>query len=457
MGAVSRFVKKMPGPFRRLYYATIPFSIRYGAAYRNMYAFIKKSQWCSYKELQSYQLNQLNHLLEHAYVNMPYYKRIFNERGLKPKDIQCLSDLSKLPILTRDIINNNFNDLVATNFPRNILKKFSTSGSTGKPLVFLGADSLYKEDAAFITRSYNAHGTKIYDEKTIWLRRYVPNNNDPIFKHDYELRRLYLSAYHLSLNRIKEYVNLINKYDSCTLVGYPSSLYILALLLEESGLRLKKIRVAHAASEKMLTAWKNKIETVLGIPVKSHYGMIEKVSMFFQCSCSNFYHESLEYGITEFLNEKNGIGQVVGTGFLNYAMPFIRYQMNDFAKVNIGDQKCTCGRGLPLSVQDFEGRSDDILITSDGRYIPGVNFYTLMYKIPGVKMFQIKQQTFNEVEVFIVTSVVFNKESMRLLRKGLKNRLGPVKLEIKQVDEIERSLKTGKIRCIINNCVKGDN
>ena len=335
MGAVSRFVKKMPGPVRRLYYAAIPFSIRYGVAYRNMYTFINTSQWYSYQELQSYQLSQLNHLLEHAYENVPYYKRIFNERGLKPKDIQCLSDLSKLPILTRDIIINNFDDLVASNFPKNTLKNFSTSGSTGKPLVFLGADSIYKAEAAFISRSYNAHGTKLYDEKTIWLRRYVPSNNDPIFKYDYELRRLYLSAYHLSHNNIKEYVNLINEYDSCTLVGYPSSLYILALLLEESGLHLEKIRIAHAASEKMLTTWKNKIEAVLGVPVKSHYGMIEKVSMFFQCSCSDFYHESLEYGITEFVNEKNGIGQVVGTGFLNYAMPFIRYQMNDFAKVNV--------------------------------------------------------------------------------------------------------------------------
>ena len=80
-----------------------------------------------------------------------------------------------------------------------------------------------------------------------------------------------------------------------------------------------------------------------------------------------------------------------------------------------------------------------------------------MYKIPGVKMFQIKQQTFDEIEVFVVPSDLFNADSMRLLRKGLKDRLGSVKLKIKQVDEIERSRKTGKIRCIINNCVKGDN
>ena len=178
-------------------------------------------------------------------------------------------------------------------------------------------------------------------------------------------------------------MDLINGCRARVLVGYPSSLFILATLLEGSGLGLTHVRVAHAASEQMLPHWKQKIETVLGIPVKAHYGMIEKVSMFFQCDGSNCYHESLEYGVTEFVNQENGAGQVVGTGFLNYAMPFIRYQTNDTARINTGETQCKCGRGLPLSVEDFEGRADDILVTSDGRYLPGVNFYTMMYKTPG--------------------------------------------------------------------------
>jgi phenylacetate-CoA ligase len=136
-------------------------------------------------------------------------------------------------------------------------------------------------------------------------------------------------------------------------------------------------------------------------------------------------------------------------------MPFIRYQMNDTARVNAGERKCKCGRGLPLSVEDFEGRADDILTTADGRYLPGVNFYTMMYKTPGVKMFQIMQQAPDSVEVMVVPTDAFDMASMQLLRKGLTDRLGSVNLEIKLVNEIERSRKTGKIRCIINNCKAG--
>jgi len=429
--------------------------MRYGSKFRETSKCIRRSQWWSRQELEAYQLEQLGRLVEHAYANVPYYQKVFNERALKPQDIQGLSDLAKLPILTRDIIRENFDDLIATTVRREGLKKFSTSGSTGNRLTFLGEDSLYKAEAAHVARAFSAHGSRLNDEMTVWLRRYVPDDGGPIFKHDLELRRLYLSAYHLSLNRLKEYVDLINGCQACVLVGYPSSLYILATLLEKSGLRLTNIRVAHAASEQMLAHWKQKIETVLGIPVKAHYGMIEKVSMFFQCDCSDLYHESLEYGVTEFVNQEAGVGQVVGTGFLNYAMPFIRYQMNDTARVNAGETKCKCGRGLPLSVEDFQGRADDILVTSDGRHLPGVNFYTMMYKTPGVKMFQIMQQAPDSVEVMIVPTDTFDTASMQLLRKGLTDRLGSVNLDIKLVNEIERSRKTGKIRCIINNCTLG--
>jgi len=442
----------MPGPLQRLYYAAIPFSMRYGAGFRKTYEFISRSQWWAHRELEAYQVEQLGRLLEHAYKNVPYYRKVFKERGLKPQDIQGPSDLPKLPILTRDVIRANFDDLIDRNVRREGLKKFSTSGSTGNRLTFLGEDLLYKAEAAYLTRAFSAHGSSLYDEKSVWLRRYVPDEGGPIFKQDHELRRLYLSAYHLSLKRLQEYVELINGYKAGVLVGYPSSLYILATLLEASGSRLPNIRVAHAASEQMLPHWKQKIETVLGIPVKAHYGMMEKVSMFFQCDCSDFYHESLEYGVTELVNQENHLGQVVGTGFLNYAMPFIRYLVSDNAKANAGERKCGCGRGLPLSVEDFEGRADDILMTPDGRYLPGVNFYTMMYKIPGVTMFQIVQQAPDSVEVMVVPSDRFDTASEQLLRKGLADRLGSVKAEIKLVNEIERSPKTGKIRCILNNC-----
>ena len=187
----------------------------------------------------------------------------------------------------------------------------------------------------------------------------------------------------------------------------------------------------------------------MGIPVKAHYGMVEKVSMFFQCDHSDAYHESMEYGVTEFIDD-GGNRQVVGTGFLNYTMPFIRYQMNDYATLNPDGLECACGRGLPLTVLDFEGRRDNVLVTPDGRLVPGGNFYVMMYEIPGIEMFQIIQHEPGRVEIKLVTSKSFTDENLQRVKEGMFKRMGNLEFQIAIVDEIERDRKTGKIRCIIN-------
>ena len=432
--------------FKKLYYDIVPFHRRYGKEFKKTLDIIEETQWYSLTELKQYQLNQLNKLLNHSYETVPYYTKVFKDLNLKPDDINSIKDLSKLPILTKDIIKDNWNDLQSTESYNEKVYNLSTSGSTGNPLTFLGSDDVYKREAAFILRAYRSHGANLYDNKSIWLRRYVPGKNEPLYKYDDELKRMYLSAYHLSKDNIEDYVSMINSYNSEVLVAYPSSIYILALLMENNNLKLKNIKYIHTASEKMLPQWSNKVEEVLGIKPKSHYGMMEKVSMFFQCDHSDMYHESLEYGVTEIVDS-----YVVGTGFLNYTMPFIRYKTNDVATKNTRNKKCKCGRGLPLSVKDFDGRSDDILITEDGRYIPAVNFYTMMYKLNNIDMFQIIQRKRNKIDVNIKVKEKFNKE--KKLKKELENRLGSIKLNINYVDSIKRDKNTQKIRCIVNECI----
>ena len=76
------------------------------------YNFLQESQWWSREKLEEYQMGQLNKLLHHAYKNVPYYRRVFDERGLKPENIQNFNDLSKLPYLTKEIIRENLSELV---------------------------------------------------------------------------------------------------------------------------------------------------------------------------------------------------------------------------------------------------------------------------------------------------------------------------------------------------------
>lgn len=74
---------------------------------------LEESQWWSREKIQELQNERLRQLVQHAYCNVPYYRRIFEERALKPNDIQHSGDLTKLPVLTKRLVRNNFNEITA--------------------------------------------------------------------------------------------------------------------------------------------------------------------------------------------------------------------------------------------------------------------------------------------------------------------------------------------------------
>ena len=443
MGTVNRLLRKSPSLISKAVYATVPFAYRYGKIYRVWEKFLRESERWSIENLKLYQNEELRELMQYAYRHTKYYKRIFDERKILPRDINTVEDLKKLPILTREDLFKHKDEMVA-NFPIKRPTTLKSSGSTGTPVQVIADKSLYEKEAAFVERAYNAHDSTLYYGKSVWVRRYVPHEGEPDYYYDHELRRMYMSAYNLSKYTIKEYVDVINATKAPLLVTYASAAYILAFLMEEAGLKFKYVKVIHTASEKMLDEWKEKIESVFGIPTKTHYGMIEKTALHFQCNQTNKYHECLEYGVTEIVD-----GQVISTGFLNYEMPLIRYKINDMAILNTGNKFCTCGSSLPLTIEDFIGRSDDIITTKDGRFLPGVNFYTMMYKIDGIRMFKIIQHSIEDIEVQVVPTDTLKVEDIEdKLRVGMTERVGKSNLEINFIDEIPRSKETGKIRCV---------
>ena len=96
---MRNFVNSLPYPIKqgaKYIYGSIPPRFRYSKVFWNTYNFLEKSQWWNKEKLEEYQMQQLEKLLHHAYENVPYYKKVFDERGLKPKDIQDFNDLKKL-------------------------------------------------------------------------------------------------------------------------------------------------------------------------------------------------------------------------------------------------------------------------------------------------------------------------------------------------------------------------
>lgn len=441
MASLSRLLNKTPFIIKRCYYNIVPFHKRYGNAFSETYKFIQNSIEWDRNKLKEFQFEKLKETIKKAYENVPYYHKLFIDYGINP-NISSFEEIKKLPYLTKKDVRQNYNELINKNINKNLIC-FKTSGSTGEKFQFEGTDDLYKKEAAFVLRAYNMHNSTLYEKPSIWIRRYSPKQGDPIFKIDYELNRIYLSPFNLSLDTIENYVNYINKSKAKLIVTYPSLANFMALLMEEKKLYFNYVEVIHCASEMVLDEWRNNVFRILGIKLKAHYGMMEKVSFFCNTLDSDKYAESLEYGYTEIVD-----GEVVGTGFLNDAMPFIRYKPGDLAVVN---EKSEYFKALPYSVTDFIGRSTDMIFTLDGRKLSGVNFYTMMYKIQGVEMFQIVQKTLTDFEINIIPSKYFSLETYSEICEGITDRVGKCNIKINKVSELERS-PSGKIKTIINEC-----
>lgn len=447
MGIVDSSKARSLDFVKRLYFGTVPFSFRYEKTYRQTLRTLLKDNDVATDILLERQRLELIDLLNHASTYVPFYRDFFRENGLTMRDFGGIDDLKKLPIVNKEIINKDPTAFLDERLNTNDLVEFKTSGSTGVKFVFKGTDAMYKKEAAFVTRAYLSHGSRLYRDWSIWIRRYVPTKSgDSLFKTDHELRRVYMSAYHLNNSSIHDYVKEINALGYKTISTYPSTAYSFACLIEEECLAVPYVESIHLASEMLLDEWKQKIERVLpGVKLRAHYGQMEKCSFFHQQDGEE-YADNVEYGVTEFLMS-NGQQKVIGTGFMNRAMPLIRYDIGDTVEPL---ETPRVGTGLPVTVRRFVGRSDDIIITPEGNRLPGVNFYTMMYKLPFVKMFQLVQVSRDELRAFIVPNVEWTSQMADQAEKKIRERTGAMKIHIEPVSQINRSTETGKIRCIIN-------
>ena len=96
--------------------------------------FLIRSQFWKTSELESYQNKKLVELVNYAYQNVEYYKKLFLENNINPNDIKTIKDLKRIPILKKDDIRKNFNSLLSKKSNKSELILNSTGGSTGIPV-----------------------------------------------------------------------------------------------------------------------------------------------------------------------------------------------------------------------------------------------------------------------------------------------------------------------------------
>jgi phenylacetate-CoA ligase len=401
------------------------------------YIFLQKAQYWSYEKLEEYQTKQLHQLIEHIYKNVPYYSRLFNKLGITPSNIQTIKDLIKIPNMTKDEFRNNVDNLVAINMESEKVLWGQTSGTSGKSLQFYTSREIVQKELAFVFHQWSRAGFYPGDSR-IEIRGAIINN-DNRFEYDPIYNVLRLSPRIDNRQVAEYYLRTIQEFKSNFIYGYPSSIAYLAQIIRYYGLTVKFHPRAVLCASEVLYDWQREIISEIFSPkIFCHYGMAEQVIMAAYCEQSDLYHCVPFYGITEFATETN---ELIGTSFLNYINPFIRYRTTDIAS-GIKDHCTQCKRNYHPVFKEVEGRLGDYLITSRGKIGPGI----MIHPFKNLKTIRDTQiiQCENDLILFKIAcwkdkSLSLYQTEIEFLKKSLHSILGDdMKIKIEEVTEIER-------------------
>ncbi len=432
---------------------------RYNSAFRNICELLRKNEQLSREEHLKRQLVSLKRMLEHCARNVPYYQKLFKRIGFDPKDVKSLEDLRKIPVLEKKDVLKNPKEFVANNFKKNDMILEETSGTSGSPLkVYWHKDFYAWIYALYEVRMRRSAGVSIKDRRANLTGKVLVSADQkkpPFWRYNIAEKQLYMSSYHLSHDNVPSYIKALQKFNPKYIIGYPGSIYPIAKYLVNSKDKISPIKSIISCSEYLSPETREIIESGFGCKVYNHYGSVEWITTINEC-CEGNLHISPEFGIIEIL-DSNGkpaprgqVGEIVCTGLLNYAMPFIRYRTGDTGSFTETDDSCPCGRTLPL-FKSLEGRKMSFLLLPGGRIVGSAALSTAFHAENIIESQMIQDST-DSITLKLVVTEKFTDNDREYLLTELKKRISPISINCEYVDSIP-SEKSGKKPWIINRVV----
>lgn len=416
---------------------------------------LNETQYWPREKIREFQQKKIQMLLKHAFAHVPYYRGVAASLGANPEDFKTRQDLQQLPILTKDIIRQNFNQLLADNIAPMERIANATGGSTGEPLHFF-QDRQFAiwADAARMRGWYHVAGCNYWDPcAVLWGAMHE-------VKEDFSLRErardyiktgeIWLNAFNLSDERKVEFTKLCHLLRPKLIRGYFSAVKDFAGFLRESKLSFPPVNGVILCAETVDEASRADIEKIFEAPAYNTYGGRELSLIAMECQHKNGLHEISENNYVEFepieLHGHADAGNLLITNLNNYVMPFIRYRIGDIG-IPSHLESCACGRGLPL-IKRVIGRTTEVLTFTGGVKIAGEMFIHLMKDFP-IEEYQFIQKAIDRV-VLRCPAAKFPGELLQQKIKETYSGYLPkgVILDFEKVGKIEKTA-TGKFRFVL--------
>lgn len=400
---------------------------------------LSQSQFFIRSKIKRIQWIRLKNLLNHAYRHVPYYNLIFNEYGLEPSNIHDLNDLKKLPTLTKDIIRNNYSNLIADNARLYHPRIISSGGSTGDPLRFYIDTLTNSYQWADVYRGQIIGGWRPGDKMArIWGTSVLSIQN-PFKKKFYS----WLNDWDLFPAFQAEYTNMhrwledIRRKKIRFISGYVDTIVDLARIAINENMRTQLVGVFPTTAP-LTVQGRRIIEKAFGCGIFDLYQSADGGLSSIECHQHKGLHISEESCLVE-LPEKPGEHQIqaVVTDLFNYAMPFIRYENGD--ELIITDSPCPCGRELPL-ITRVRGKTYHHIILPNGNRVHSEIFSYYLNNFLITRRFYARQTSPTDIilEISLDDNYMYEMSQLERAINKLPDSLPGMNIEVEYIDRIKK-------------------
>lgn len=417
---------------------SIKYILRSGPMIKSDVKAVEELYGLNQDELRSYCERKFIEIFRIAFDKSPFYYNLYSKAGITKNDIQKLSDIEKLPIITKDMVRHHSADILTV--PKRKVFPANTSGTSGSPLTVFHDIKMIRRNQAYTVCSRRRSGFE-FGQPLVSLRGHLGKNSLSM-KVDVS-NTLYLSSYNISDQTIYIFYKKIQKFNPIAIEGYPSSLYSLSLKLKEHGLSLR-IPIAFTSSETLLSYQRELIEKILGTEIFDRYGLTESTIYLVENQNHDGYYEAPGYSINEYRADC-----IITTSLINSSFPLIRYKVNDVIRYETEDKTGT------IVIKRIMGRNEDFVLCKDGSIIQRLDH--IFKGVNHVKYGQLVQDESGVLHVRVVPDLGYNSTDKSLIYKQLEDRVGRNNLDfsVETIDESE-IIYSGrdKFKFLINNYKK---
>ncbi|MFJ8915180.1 phenylacetate--CoA ligase PaaK [Amycolatopsis sp. NPDC102389] len=414
-------------------------------------------------ELQALQLKRLRWTLRHAYDNVPFYTRKFDEAGVHPDDCKALEDLAKFPFTTKQDLRDNYPFGMFAVPEAQVSRIHASSGTTGKPTVVGYTSEDIDTWATVMARSIRAAGGRPGDKVHVAYGYGLFTGG--LGAH-YGAEKLGCTVIPASGGMTARQVQIITDFKPEIIMVTPS--YMLTLLdeFERQGIdpQTSSLKVGIFGAEPWTEQMRAEIEDRVGIDAVDIYGLSEVMGPGVAQECvetkdglhiweDHFFPEVID-PFTE--KPTDAEGELLFTSLTKQALPIIRYRTRDLTRLLPGTARPAFRR-----MEKVTGRSDDMIILRGVNVFPTQIEEVVLVTPALTPHFQLIRSTKGRMDHLTVrvearpdATTEQRAEAAARLIAGVKDGVGvSVGVEVVDPDTLERSL--GKMRRVLDERDRG--